>query len=106
MDALISRVLEKAIVVEEAPHHFNYLRDPKDEKYINVAVEAEASYIVSHDQDLLDLMTGHTGECKDFRRRFRSLKIIEPAEFLKTIVIEKETIISATGAKQLTNGRI
>ena len=91
MNALVSRVLEKATVVEEPPRRFNYARDPKDEKYINVAVEAEASYIVSHDQDLLDLMTGHTDECKDFRRRFRSLKIIEPAEFLKTVVIDKET---------------
>ena len=89
MDALISRVLEKATVVEEPPRRFNYARDPKDEKYINVAVEAEASYIVSHDQDLLDFMTGHTDECKDFRRRFRSLKIIEPAEFLRTVVVKE-----------------
>jgi len=32
---------------------------------------------------LLDLMTGHTDACKDFRRRFRRLKVVEPLEFLK-----------------------
>ena len=66
------------------------MRDPKDEKYINLAVEAEVYYIVSRDKDLLDLMTGHTDECKDFRRRFRPLRVIDPAEFL-TIVLPKET---------------
>jgi predicted nucleic acid-binding protein len=43
-------------------------------------------YLVSRDKDLLDLMTGHTDECKDFRRRFRQLKIIEPVEFLKMVM--------------------
>ena len=40
---------------------------------------------MSRDQDLLDLMTGHTDECKDFRRRFRPLRVMEPVAFLKTI---------------------
>ncbi|HEY0379442.1 MAG TPA: putative toxin-antitoxin system toxin component, PIN family [Pyrinomonadaceae bacterium] len=85
VDALINRVLEKAIVVNDVRQHFIYSRDPKDEKYINLAVESEASYLVSRDKDLLDLMTGHTDECKDFRRRFRQLEIIGPVEFLKVL---------------------
>jgi uncharacterized protein len=85
VDALLIRVLEKATVVDEVAHHFDYARDPKDEKYINLAVEIEADYIVSRDKDLLDLMTGYTDECKDFRRRFRPLKIIEPVELLKAV---------------------
>ena len=84
-DAFIIRVSDKASVVDEVPAHFSYGRDAKDEKYINLAIEVQAHYIVSRDQDLLDLMTGYTDECKDFRRRFRSLKIIEPAEFLRTV---------------------
>lgn len=86
IDALINRVLEKAVVVNDVQQHFIYARDPKDGKYINLAIEAEANYLVSRDQDLLDLMTGQTDECKDFRRRFRQLKIIEPVEFLKTVL--------------------
>lgn len=83
VNALINRVLEKATVVNNISPHFVYSRDPKDEKYINLAVEAEVSHLISRDKDLLDLMTGHTDECKDFRRRFRPLKIIDPVEFLK-----------------------
>lgn len=85
VDAFITRISENATFVDRVPQHFSYVRDPKDEKYINLAVEAEAEYIVSRDKDLLDLMTGYTNECKDFRCRFRPLKVIEPVEFLKTI---------------------
>lgn len=91
VDALITRVSEKAAIVDDVPQHFSYARDPKDEKYINLAVEAAADYIVSRDKDLLDLMTGHTDDCKDFRRRFRPLKIIEPAEFLKAVESKKSS---------------
>lgn len=66
---------------------FDFERDPKDEIIINLAIEAEADYIVSRDKDLLDLMTGYTDECKEFRRRFRKLKIVNPVEFLE--IVEK-----------------
>jgi putative PIN family toxin of toxin-antitoxin system len=85
VDALITRVSEKGAFVDAVPKHFSYARDPRDEKYINLAIEVEADYIVSRDQDLLDLMTGYTEECKDFRRRFRSLKITGPVELLKSV---------------------
>lgn len=61
----------------------------EDEKYLNLAVAVQAAYLVSRDKDLLDLMTGHSDEGKDFRRRFRPLKIIEPVEFLKTVMPEE-----------------
>ena len=89
VDALITRVSEKGAIVDAVPHHFSYVRDPRDEKYINLAIDVEADYIVSRDRDLLDLMTGYTDECKDFRRRFRSVKIIRPVEFLKSVEPEE-----------------
>lgn len=89
VDTLIESLKEKAELIKNVPAVFTYPRDPKDEKYVNLAVEAEADYIVSRDKDLLDLMIGHTDECKDFRRRFRPLKVIDPVEFLKVI---EETI--------------
>ncbi len=67
------------------PSVFKYPRDPKDEKYINLAVEAEARYIISRDNDLLDLMTSFDESGKEFRQKFRLLKIIEPIEFLRVI---------------------
>lgn len=85
VDALLSRVAAKATLVGDVRKHFSYVRDPKDEKYIDLALEVEAAYLVSHDKDLLDLMTGDAEECQDFRWRFRSLKVIAPGEFLKTM---------------------
>ncbi|HKF54723.1 MAG TPA: putative toxin-antitoxin system toxin component, PIN family [Blastocatellia bacterium] len=60
-----------AETISDVPRRFVYQRDVDDEPYINLAVEAGAHYLVSRDKDLLDLMTGHTSECKEFRRRFR-----------------------------------
>ena len=85
VEIFLSRVLSKANLLNKIPKHFQYPRDPKDEKYINPAIEAEANYIVSRDNDLLDLMTGIDAESKEFRQRFRFLKVIAPGEFLRII---------------------
>ena len=84
-DKLVETLRETARILENIPTHFKYSRDPKDEKYINAAVESAAGYIVSRDKDLLDLMTGHADEAKEFRQRFRHLKIIQPGEFLRIV---------------------
>jgi len=85
VEIFLSRVLSKANLLNKIPKRFQYPRDPKDEKYINLAIEAEANYIVSRDNDLLDLMTGIDAESKEFRQRFRFLKVIAPGEFLRII---------------------
>ena len=89
VDALITRVSEHGTIVDRVTQHFNYVRDAKDEKYINLAIEVQADYLVSRDQDLLALMTGRSDECKEFRRRFRSLKISDPVKFLKKLESEE-----------------
>ncbi len=89
VETFISRILKKAVFVKTVPSKFKYSRDPKDEKYINLAVAAEADYIVSCDRDLLDLMTDVSVVGKEFRQKSRPLKIIEPIEFLK-ILAEKD----------------
>lgn len=68
-------------------HWFEYQRDPDDEPYINLAIEAEADFIISRDSDLLDLMNWKQPNGRAFQRRFRSLKIVSPIEFLK--IMEK-----------------
>ena len=82
---LIETLWAKAKFFDVVPKHFRYERDPNDEPYINLAVEAEADYLITRDKDLLDLMTGHTIECKEFRQRFRPLKVIDPVSFLKIL---------------------
>lgn len=84
-DRLIEILRKNARLIEKVPSYFTYPRDPKDEKYINLAVEARAEYIVSRDRDLLDLMTDFSGEGKAFRQRFRPLRVISPADFLTMI---------------------
>lgn len=85
VEQLIEMLLEKGEFIKKVPQHFEFSRDPNDEPYINLAIEANAVFLVSRDNDLLDLMTGYTDECKDFRRRFRKLKIVDPVEFLEIV---------------------
>ena len=85
VEAFLVRVSRYSTLIKQPPTVFFYPRDPKDEKYVNLAVAAKAAYIVSWDTDLLSLMTGHTYECKDFRRRFRPLQVIGPVEFLRLL---------------------
>ena len=89
IETFIEHILNISTFVNSVPHSFDFERDPKDEIIINLAIEAGAEYLVSRDKDLLDLMTGYTDECKDFRRKFRSIKIVNPVEFL-TIIEEKD----------------
>ena len=81
--AFLKRLQKHSTLVRLVPKKFSYPRDEDDEPYINLAVAAGAGFIISRDRDLLDLMTGNTDECKEFRQRFRSLRVVEPVEFLK-----------------------
>ncbi|MBA2732909.1 MAG: putative toxin-antitoxin system toxin component, PIN family [Acidobacteria bacterium] len=85
--AFLKRLPKLSMLIRLVPKEFSYSRDEEDEPYINLAVAAGADFIISRDRDLLDLMTGHTNECKEFRQRFRSLRVVEPAEFLKLVNI-------------------
>ncbi len=82
---LLRRLASKAILVRRVPRKFKYTRDPKDEPYLNLALAAKANYLVSRDNDLLDLMTGIDVESKEFRQRSRPLEILDPISFLKVI---------------------
>ena len=60
------------------PETFKLERDPKDERYINLAIASTAAYLVTWDRDLLDLM-----DDKGFRRQFPGLTILEPPALLR-----------------------
>ena len=88
-DELVSSFLERLRVsgefVRSVPKKFTYPRDKDDEQYVNLAGAVNAHYLVSRDKDLLDLNTGHSVECKEFRQRFRPLKVIKPLDLLREI---------------------
>ncbi|HKQ05126.1 MAG TPA: putative toxin-antitoxin system toxin component, PIN family [Blastocatellia bacterium] len=85
VEALFRRLSRMASLIHPVPRIFEYPRDPQDEPYINLAVEARADYLASRDRDLLDLMIGHSNDCKEFRRRFRPLKVVDPAALLQLL---------------------
>jgi len=89
-EKLLQTLRQKATLINSVPQLFKYSRDPKDEKYINLAVFAKAAFLVSRDNDLLDLMTDFTDEAKEFRQKFRWLKVIEPQEFLQIIKTKEQ----------------
>ncbi len=68
------------VVIEDVPDLFRYGRDPKDEKYINLALAADAKLLVSRDNDLLDLMNDDA-----FRTTYPALTILDPVDFLRTL---------------------
>jgi uncharacterized protein len=74
-----------AEVVPAVPAVFTYPRDPKDEKYLNLAVAASASVIVSRDNDLLDLMNPTNPDGVAFRTAHPTISILDPAAFLPTL---------------------
>ena len=82
VEALFERLEQNATLIKQVPQRFVYPRDPKDEPYINLAVEMKADYLVSRDNDLLDLMKWDKVEGREFQKRFRFLKIVTPENFL------------------------
>ncbi len=69
-----------ALQIVAVPLTFRIPRDPKDEKYLNLAIAAGAQYLVSRDNDLLDLM-----QDSRFRTNYPNLEILGPAEFLDRV---------------------
>lgn len=90
VDIFIEEIIENATFVTSVEKKFEYSRDPKDEPYINLAVQTEAHYIVSLDKDLLDLMTGYDDESKVFRQKFRPLKVVDAQTFVGIVEGIKE----------------
>jgi putative PIN family toxin of toxin-antitoxin system len=86
--ALVTRLRDHATLRVEVRKHFTYPRDPDDEHVINLAIEADVSYLVSRDKDLLDLMDEDHPAGKNFRNRFPHLKILDPVAFLRELEIE------------------
>jgi len=79
VDTFLQALIRKATIIPDVPQQFAYERDPKDEPYINLAIASGASYLVSRDNDLLDLMYD-----ANFCIQFPKLTILDPVAFLRT----------------------
>jgi len=85
VDRLIDVLLYRGKLFREIKRQYEYPRDPHDEAYLNLAIEAHADFLVTRDNDLLDLMKWETEDGREFQKRFRRLKIVDPVGFLKVI---------------------
>lgn len=83
VEELLQSLVTTATLVHEVPRHVELPRDPKDEPYLNLAITAGATYLVTRDKDLLDLMDQDKKEGQGFRRRYSALTILDPVEFLR-----------------------
>lgn len=81
----LNRIRKCSSYIRSVEPRFKLARDPKDSPYIDLAVHVEANHLVTNDRDLLDLMTGADGESKQFRQRFRDLRIMKPEEFVRVV---------------------
>jgi putative PIN family toxin of toxin-antitoxin system len=65
--------IARGATVLEPDEAIDACRDPKDNKFLEIAVAGKAAYIISGDKDLLIL------------NPFRGIQIVTPAEFLEMI---------------------
>ena len=83
--AFLIRVRELAPPAIVVPAAFAYARDPDDEPYLNLAIVSTAGYIISRDNDLLDLMQEDNPDGQAFRALTPGIQILTPPEFLRVL---------------------
>ncbi len=88
--ALLQRLHAQAILIYNVPETFRYTRDPDDEIYVNLALVTNARYLVTYDNDLLDLARTETETARSVRHRFPHLQIVDPLTFLQALASTKQ----------------
>jgi predicted nucleic acid-binding protein len=74
------------LFIPSVPARFLLARDRKDGPYLNLAIEAQAAYLVTWNRrHLTYFMDRNTPEDKDFCQRFPNLKIVDPPTFAAKI---------------------
>jgi putative PIN family toxin of toxin-antitoxin system len=86
----LDHVVETAHAVENVPSAYKLGRDPDDERYLNLAIATQATFLVSRDNDLLDLMKDDA-----FRKAYSDLAIVDPPTFATHV---RSEIAKTTGS--------
>ncbi len=81
----LAAIEKRAVVFPEVPRVFVYERDPKDEPYINLAIAAGASYLVSRDNDVLGLAKLSNPDGARLQGHAPHLQILDPVSFLAEV---------------------
>jgi putative PIN family toxin of toxin-antitoxin system len=80
VEMVLAKLTALGEFIDNVPLVMQLARDPKGEPYLNLAIAARASFIVTWDNDLLSLM-----EQAAFRKDYPSLSVITPVEFLSHV---------------------
>ena len=75
-EQFLARLVRQATVIA-ITEQIRECRDPKDDKFLELAVNGSASHLVTGDQDLLVL------------HPFRDISVLTPAQFLEWMALER-----------------
>lgn len=87
IEAFLARLGHFGHLVAEIPSVNTLERDPKDEKYLDLAAAAGVNYLVAWDKDLLDLMDDPGSDAQTFRARCPNVTILDPVAFLSSLPV-------------------
>lgn len=62
---------------------FEYRRDPDDQKFVELAIDLQATHILSFDQDLLSIPRSRGEAGRRFRQRLPGVEILDAPTFLR-----------------------
>jgi putative PIN family toxin of toxin-antitoxin system len=85
VSAFLEEITRRSLFIKDVPDVYHLDRDPKDSKYINLAIAAKAPFLVTRDKDMLNLMQGESSPATDFQHRFPALRILSPGDFIQQI---------------------
>lgn len=74
VDRLIDLLLYKGRVFRQVRDFYEYPRDPDDEPYLNLAIEARVDFLITWDNDLLDLMKWDNRDSRRPKRQARAAR--------------------------------
>jgi putative PIN family toxin of toxin-antitoxin system len=85
-DEMLRALAAKSTVITPVAKAFSVPRDPENEIYTDLAIAADADYLVTwNERHLTYLMRQDTPEGVDFCRRFPKLKIVDPVTLLRGV---------------------
>jgi putative PIN family toxin of toxin-antitoxin system len=80
VEKFVNRIRQVAERIDPVPASFTLSRDPDDEPYLDLAIAVSAGYLVTRDNDMLDLMQDAA-----FRAQYPTLTILDPVALLQTL---------------------
>ena len=78
----LERIRLCSVLTKDVPSLFTLDRDPKDAKYIDLVIAARADFLVTRDNDLLDLREAGSPLLPIFEQLDLQCKIVDPFQML------------------------